>query len=52
MFVFKDAVINTQPLNGYVVMEIDLICTFTILDFIFGGCGDTSVSQYELTDGV
>jgi len=44
------AVINMNPLNGYAIMEIDPAITFLIIDRIFGGIGDGTKSQHELTD--
>jgi flagellar motor switch protein FliM len=44
------AIINMDPLKGYVVLEIDPDMTFAIIDRICGGCGDAAKSQHELTD--
>jgi flagellar motor switch protein FliM len=43
------AIINMDPLKGNAVMEIDPDITFSIIDRICGGIGETT-SQHELTD--
>ena len=45
------AVINMDPLKGSAVLEIDPSITFTIIDKLFGGLGDSSAKiSRELTD--
>src|SRR4030043_2414081 len=44
------AVINMDPLKGNSVLEIDPSITFTIIDKLFGGIGESSRITRELTD--
>lgn len=44
------AVINMDPLKGSSVLEIDPSITFTIIDRLFGGPGEASKVNRELTD--
>ncbi len=44
------AVINMDPLKGSGVLEIDPSITFTIIDKLFGGIGESSRITRELTD--
>jgi len=44
------AVINMDPLKGSAVLEIDPSITFTIIDRLFGGPGEASKINRELTD--
>jgi flagellar motor switch protein FliM len=44
------AVINMDPLKGSGVLEIDPSITFTIIDKLFGGIGESSRITSELTD--
>ena len=44
------AIINMDPLNGSAIMEIDPTITFTIVDRLFGGGGETMKENRELTD--
>lgn len=45
------AVINMDPLKGSAVLEIDPSITFTIIDKLFGGMGESSAKiSRELTD--
>ncbi len=44
------AVINMDPLKGSAVLEIDPSITFTIIDKLFGGSGDSARITRELTD--
>jgi flagellar motor switch protein FliM len=44
------AVINMDPLKGSAVLEIDPSITFTIIDKLFGGLGEASKINRELTD--
>jgi flagellar motor switch protein FliM len=44
------AVINMDPLKGSGVLEIDPSITFTIIDKLFGGVGESSRITRELTD--
>lgn len=44
------AVINMDPLKGSGVLEIDPSITFTIIDKLFGGTGESSRITRELTD--
>jgi flagellar motor switch protein FliM len=44
------AVINMDPLNGNAILEIDPAITFSIIDRLFGGKGEGTKSQNELTD--
>jgi len=44
------AVINMDPLKGSAVLEIDPSITFTIIDKLFGGTGESAKISRELTD--
>jgi flagellar motor switch protein FliM len=44
------AVISMDPLKGQAVLEIDPSVTFTIIDRLFGGSGEGSKLNRELTD--
>ncbi|MDY6967300.1 MAG: flagellar motor switch protein FliM [Spirochaetota bacterium] len=44
------AVINMDPLKGSAVLEIDPSITFTIIDKLFGGTGESTRISRELTD--
>jgi flagellar motor switch protein FliM len=44
------AVINMDPLKGSSVLEIDPQITFTIIDRLFGGSGESAKITRELTD--
>ena len=44
------AVINMDPLKGSAVLEIDPSITFTIIDKLFGGMGESTKISRELTD--
>ena len=44
------AVINMDPLRGSAVLEIDPSITFTIIDRLFGGPGEPTKIQRELSD--
>jgi flagellar motor switch protein FliM len=44
------AVINMDPLKGSSILEIDPSITFTIIDRLFGGPGEASKINRELTD--
>jgi flagellar motor switch protein FliM len=44
------AVINMDPLNGSAILEIDPDITFSIIDRICGGTGESTKYQHELTD--
>ncbi|MDY6934273.1 MAG: flagellar motor switch protein FliM [Spirochaetota bacterium] len=44
------AVINMDPLKGSAVLEIDPSITFTIIDKLFGGTGESARISRELTD--
>ena len=44
------AIINMDPLKGNAILEMDPSITFSIIDRLFGGKGDGSKSQHELTD--
>ncbi|MDR0551086.1 MAG: flagellar motor switch protein FliM [Spirochaetaceae bacterium] len=44
------AIINMDPLKGNAIMEIDPTITFSIIDRLFGGTGEGSKTQHELTD--
>ncbi|MFW6138141.1 MAG: flagellar motor switch protein FliM [Spirochaetota bacterium] len=44
------AVINMDPLKGSSIYEIDPSITFTIIDRLFGGPGESSKVNRELTD--
>jgi flagellar motor switch protein FliM len=44
------AIINMDPLKGNAILEVDPAITFSIIDRLFGGTGEGSKSQHELTD--
>ncbi|MFW5770773.1 MAG: flagellar motor switch protein FliM [Spirochaetota bacterium] len=44
------AVVNMDPLKGSAVLEIDPSITFTIIDKLFGGTGESTKISRELTD--
>jgi len=44
------AIINMDPLNGNVILEIEPAITFSIIDRLLGGPGEETKSQHELTD--
>jgi len=44
------AVINMDPLKGSAVLEIDPAITFSIIDRLFGGKGESSKVSRDLTD--
>jgi flagellar motor switch protein FliM len=44
------AVINMDPLKGNAILEIDPAITFSIIERLFGGTGESAKSQHELTD--
>ncbi|GHT73110.1 flagellar motor switch protein FliM [Spirochaetia bacterium] len=44
------AIINMDPLKGNAILEIDPAITFSIIDRLFGGTGEGTKSQHELTD--
>ena len=44
------AVINMDPLKGNALMEIDPATTFAMIDRLFGGTGEGSKFNHELTD--
>jgi len=44
------AVIDMDPLKGMALMEIDPAATFSIIDRLFGGTGDGTKTQHEITD--
>ncbi|MDR2537981.1 MAG: flagellar motor switch protein FliM [Treponema sp.] len=44
------AIINMDPLKGNAIFEIDPAVTFSIIDRLFGGTGEGSKAQHELTD--
>jgi flagellar motor switch protein FliM len=44
------AVINMDPLEGCALLEIDPDITFSIIERLFGGTGEGTKSQHELTD--
>jgi flagellar motor switch protein FliM len=44
------AVINMDPLKGNAILEIDPAITFSIIERLFGGSGEGTKSQHELTD--
>ncbi|MBN2441211.1 MAG: flagellar motor switch protein FliM [Spirochaetales bacterium] len=43
-------IINMDPLNGSILLEIDPSVTFTIIDKLFGGQGENAKQARELTD--
>jgi flagellar motor switch protein FliM len=44
------AIINMDPLKGNAVLEIDPAITFAMIDRLFGGTGEGSKFNHELTD--
>jgi flagellar motor switch protein FliM len=44
------AIINMDPLKGNAILEIDPAITFSIIERLFGGAGDGTKGQHELTD--
>jgi flagellar motor switch protein FliM len=44
------AIINMDPLKGNAILEIDPAVTFSIIDRLFGGTGEATKNQHELTD--
>ncbi|MDR2864618.1 MAG: flagellar motor switch protein FliM [Spirochaetaceae bacterium] len=44
------AVINMDPLKGNAILEIDPAISFSIIDRLFGGTGESVKVQHELTD--
>jgi flagellar motor switch protein FliM len=44
------AIINMDPLKGNAILEIDPAVTFSIIDRLFGGAGEGTKVQHELTD--
>ncbi|GMO45336.1 MAG: flagellar motor switch protein FliM [Termitinemataceae bacterium] len=44
------AIINMDPLKGNAILEIDPAITFSIIDRLFGGTGEGTKQQHELTD--
>lgn len=44
------AIINMDPLNGSIIMEMDPNITFAMIDRLFGGAGETFKKNRELTD--
>ena len=44
------AVINMDPLKGNAILEIDPSITFSFIDRLFGGKGEGTKYQHELTD--
>lgn len=44
------AVINMDPLKGSAILEIDPAITFSIIDRLFGGTGESSKINRELTE--
>jgi len=44
------AIINMDPLKGNAILEIDPAITFSIIDRLFGGMGEGTKYQHELTD--
>jgi flagellar motor switch protein FliM len=44
------AVINMDPLKGNAILEIDPAITFSIIERLFGGTGEGTKAQHELTD--
>jgi flagellar motor switch protein FliM len=43
-------IINMDPLNGSILLEIDPSVTFTMIDKLFGGQGENAKQSRELTD--
>ncbi|GHU26360.1 flagellar motor switch protein FliM [Spirochaetia bacterium] len=44
------AIINMDPLKGNAILEVDPAITFSIIDRLFGGSGEGTKAQHELTD--
>jgi len=44
------AIINMDPLKGNAILEVDPAITFSIIDRLFGGSGEGTKFQHELTD--
>ncbi|MDR2798106.1 MAG: flagellar motor switch protein FliM [Treponema sp.] len=44
------AIINMDPLKGNAILEIDPAITFSMIDRLFGGTGEGTKVQHELTD--
>ena len=44
------AIINMDPLKGNAILEIDPAISFSIIDRLFGGVGEGTKGQHELTD--
>jgi flagellar motor switch protein FliM len=44
------AIINMDPLKGNAILEIDPAVSFSIIDRLFGGSGESTKSTHELTD--
>jgi flagellar motor switch protein FliM len=44
------AIINMDPLKGNAILEIDPAISFSIIDRLFGGTGEGTKAQHELTD--
>lgn len=44
------AIINMDPLKGSAVLEVDPSISFTVIDRLFGGSGDTPKLSRELTE--
>ncbi|MDR3356188.1 MAG: flagellar motor switch protein FliM [Spirochaetaceae bacterium] len=44
------AIINMDPLKGNAILEMDPVITFSIIDRLFGGTGESAKQQHELTD--
>jgi len=44
------AIINMDPLKGNAILEVDPAITFSIIDRLFGGKGEGTKYQHELTD--
>jgi len=44
------AIINMDPLKGNAILEVDPAVTFSIIDRLFGGSGEGTKAQHELTD--
>jgi len=44
------AIINMEPLKGSAILEIDPAVTFTMIDRLFGGPGEGSKFNHELTE--
>jgi len=44
------AIINMDPLKGNAILEVDPAITFSIIERLFGGSGEGTKIQHELTD--